>query len=80
MVLTNAQRQTRYRQRLKARATGADVGQQAQAAVDEGFVAEAGDGFAGRPVEGHTVGGECLYLDGAREEEGEEEGGGRQFC
>ncbi len=39
MVLSNAERQERYRQRLKARATGADLGEQARAAVDAAFAA-----------------------------------------
>lgn len=39
MVLSNAERQKRFRQRLKARAAGADLGEQAQAAVEGGFAA-----------------------------------------
>lgn len=34
MALTNAERQRRYRQRLKARASGDALGEQARAAVD----------------------------------------------
>jgi hypothetical protein len=39
MVLTNAQRQERYRKRLKARASGADLAEQAREAVDAAFAA-----------------------------------------
>lgn len=39
MVLSNAERQRRFRQRFKARANGIDLGQMALEAVDAGFAA-----------------------------------------
>lgn len=50
MALTNAQRQRRYRQRLKARASGDALGEQARLAVDRAV--EALWGFRQRPGPG----------------------------